>query len=1709
MRTTTDFRLNETLYSDSQYHVSRVTELPTGQSYILKFSADDHPSPFAEHRLRKEAKILKTVAHDNVVRFKEILSHESSIALLFEDSDYQPLSSIDLAGGMEMGLFLKFSLQMAEVVGHLHSKGYLHKDLNTANFWYDSNIDNVQLGGFSIATKMGREFHRAGPRDVSYADVAFVSPELTGRTNKVLDYRADLYSLGILFYYLLTAQLPFESKDPMEVIHGHLALTPKSPKTLRPDIPTVISDIVMHLIKKEPGDRYQSAFGLYSDLEKCNQQYYSKAGIVDFQTGLEDQSFYFSIPDKLFGRREELEKLKAAFDNALKGQREVLLVSGYSGVGKSRIIQELKSIDHRNLYFTSGKFDQLGNESPLSPIISAFSALIKQILSESETELEIWKDRFEENLGANAGVIIDVIPDLELLIGSQPEVPELPPLESANRFNSTFEAFLRTFFENNRMICLFLDDLQWMDSASRQWIELQLSGNNLHHLLLIGAYRDNEVDPYHPLSFMKVRLSEQGIRVTDLNLEPLEFGDVHSMISETLNTPLENCSELARLIYRKTHGNPFFTRQCLYKLYDSSVIHFDHREKKWNFDLAEVEQLELSENVLELLTQNITALELSLQKILKSAACFGNNFEVTQLNNICKFSLDKLLSDLEVLDKLGMIRVVEEIEDKGEKYFKFAHDRLQQAAYELMEEEERKKLRLDIGMALLQSETAKSGKDSVYEIADHLNYAGDLIFDHKNMPEQLIALNLRASAKAKKATAYEQALNYIKTGVSLVESGRINVNKELLSDLYLQLAECYHMCGENEEAEKYYNVALDYCVDPVKRGWISRAKIHFYTNQQNFRKAYLTGVKAVRELGIRIPGKFIPPVFLFDVLKYKWLSRGKSPSDFLDLREMESEKMKMAMLLMATFARAAFQIQPELCVALAVRMVNLSLKYGNADGVYIGHLANGPIFHGAIMNQKKKGYDFGKVTLNLVEKYKASEYRAEVLFVVGYFAIPWIDSAETMEEYWRRAYESGLESGDHFHASCACAATVQSLFMRGVGFEEIISTANQFKSFLKRINNEEVITTLHAMKTIVDNLSGKTDSPTTFSISEQTEQELVSKLSTLSIRHFAHFHFINKMKALYLWGEYELAYKTSLKSDEYLSDSPGMLHTAEHFFYKGLIVSARYSDLPLIKRIKQKAVLRKILKNFKTYHQNNPHNFSHKYYLLNAEYQLVNKKHRRADHFYNKAINASRKYGYNDVFAMANYRCFQFHNGRGSERVASVHLKDAHHFFNKIGATGISDLLAKENDSFKLEVQSGSDFRAIGPTVVSGSKPVAGNDLDLLTILKSSEAISSQIKLSDLISALLRIIIENAGAERVLILLRKNSGLKAVAERFAGEEGHRDLKNMDVKKLKALPHSLVNYVLRSRETVVLDRASESEDYNRDYYFKNNEIKSVMCIPLSLKGEITGILYLENNLSHTVFTRDRVELLKLLSGQMAISLENSQLYENLEEKVEERTRELSVEKKKSDDLLMNILPVETAEELKKTGTARAREFDLATVLFTDFIDFTKASESMDAQKLVSEINYYYSNFDRIIQKYGIEKIKTIGDAYMCAGGLPVANLANPVETVNAALEIRDFVNEEIKIRKREGRDYFELRIGLNTGPVIAGIVGIKKFAYDIWGDAVNIAARMESAGEAGKINISAATYEEVKDHFICRYRGKIDAKNKGKIDMYFVEGIKTN
>jgi predicted ATPase/class 3 adenylate cyclase len=1698
------YNMLDKVRESSRYITYKAKRLEDSKPVTIQTFRSAYPTFRDLNHMKQEFTILSKLSHPNIIQPIGLENFENLPILVNEDVSGVALSDYLKKGPLGIQEFLRISIGITQAVHYLHSKNIIHKNLNPSNILIHGNGE-VKVWGFEYAMERGRDLSYANVSEALELGLNYISPEQTGRMNRPTDHRTDLYSIGSIYFEMLIGRPVFQLHDPVELMHAHLALLPDSPKKLRPEIPEVLDEIILKLLKKNTEERYQSCSGLLHDLQLCLEQYQSNNTISGFSLASKDHLDQFQISSKIYGRDSELDEMEEAFQRIKTQKAELVLVSGYSGIGKSSFVKEFqKHIDLEGGFFVSGKFEQYRKNPPLSSLLLALNDLIGQILMLSEEQQGYWRSTALKALGNSGQLIIEIMPDLELLIGPQPEVLSLPLAESKNRFDQVFNNFIRAFAQKDHPLCIFLDDLQWLDSTTRRWLESTLDDPGLKHFMVICAYRENEVSLSHPMMLMVDRLKNHEVAITEIDLKPLDQNSVEQIVSDSLSISLEKSRDLAAIVFRKTLGNPFFIRQCLLTLYESGAIYLSDTNHYWTYSAKKASQVKISDNVIDLMSELFYRLPVEVQITLKYASCIGNIFSIEILSVLIDISESELDMQLKLAEKLCIIENLKSKERSGEGDYCFQHDKIQQAALGMLPDDEKKRVRLAIAKSIDSKLDNVEHSDFIYTVTDHFNFAQSLIED-KELLNRLVAMNLAASVRARHANAYESSLTYIKTAMDLVEENQLEVPKIILRDLNLNRAEAEHLSGNNSSVEAFFDQALYYTEDVLDKARVTIRIIQFYNNIRNFEAAFKACREAASELGVSIPASFSPPALLVEYVKYKSLKGTRDVNQLIDLPEMEDEKLKTAVLLMAAAGQSAFQIRPELCVLLCAIIVNICLKHGNTAGAFVGYIGFGLIFHSGILGFKTTGYKFGQLILALVESFRDYGGRAEAYFVTGYFAIPWRKSALEMEQYWQTAYEAGLEVGDQFHASCASCATIQSNFMRGVPFDSILESTQAYLDFLKRIQLEEGILTIHSVIQSIKNLKGLTESKISFSDGKFEEIKYVESLGGFSSRHFAHFYYINKMQTLYLWEEYEKAYQISLTSDAYLSDSPGMLHTAEHFFYKGLILAAMIPKVGSLKRIKMKQKLKGILQKFQKYTAHCPDNFEHKYQLLQAELAKVKGNFDQAQTHYYHALEAAERYGYLQIQALASQRLFELFLVIDNKKLAALHLSDAEYLYDLLGAKGIAELMIskrKLSDFSQKEIKFG--HRVDDRGMIQRDKST--QDLDLQSVMKSSEAISKEIRLKDLLKTLMKIIIENAGAQRMVFLFKNEQDLLVQSESSTNYPEPKHFENLSLKDYSELSKDVVHFVSKNKENVILDRAIKDRRFARDPYIQKEQLKSILCVPLVKQGEVTGIIYLENNLVEGAFTKERLDLINILSSQMAISLENALLYQNMEDKIRLRTKQLHAEKEKSDTLLLNILPPEVARELKDQGKFKARHFDKVSVMFTDIVNFSNISELLSAEELVDELNNFYCEFDRIMEKYGVEKIKTIGDSYMCAGGLNLYQEFDEANIIYAAFEISEFIQAKRKEKEERGKPTIDMRIGIHTGPVIAGIVGIKKFAYDIWGDTVNIASRMESTGQPGKINISGYTYELIKDRFNCVPRGKIEVKNKGQVEMYFVESI---
>lgn len=1513
------YAISEHLSQSSPTGIYRGVRLSDSAPVILKILDVEFPSPVQLARIRHEYELVKSITHPGVISVYSLEKIRNSLAIVMEDFGGIPLRALIAENSLPIEDKLKIAHRISEILGDIHSSGIIHKDINPNNILIHPQSGEIRIIDFGNAAQLSLEDQQLIHPDQLEGTLAYISPEQTGRMNRPVDYRSDYYSLGITLYELLLGSRPFEAQDSMEMVHLHIASVPPSLHSEDPSIPPIAARIVAKLIEKNSEHRYQSALGICKDIETCLQALASAAPAEDFIPGVHDASERFSVPAKLYGRDAELQRLMDAYARTCDGNPGVVLVTGYSGIGKSSLIHEIhKPIAKRRGFFIAGKFDQYRRNIPYSALIQAFQNLLHQILTESDERIVWWRERILAALGDNAQIIVEVIPELRHILGDYPQAAPLAPQEAQNRFNYYFVNFVQVFAQAEHPLTLFLDDLQWADHPSLNLLELLSSAPGCMHQLIIGAYRQNEVDAAHPLQLALARMRKANVWIAEIPLHPLSQEVVCQIVADTLNRPSGEAQALAELIYRKTDGNPFFVNQLLKNLHDTRLISYDQVQRKWVWDIARIARVGIADNVVELMSENIRILPAATQHLLNLAACIGNQFTLDVLSVVSEKSRDAIADDFRVaLQAMLIIPIGSEYKYFGNRaasgdadprefgvQYRFLHDRIQQAAYDLLSVEEKIATHFKVGNLLLQNTPDALLDEEIFNIVNHFEISITLV-SATALRLRLAELSIKAAKRAKNAIAYESALKYITLAQKLFD-GLVQAEQHLQFHILVERAECEHLNGHNEAAEKFYQQAQQSASNQDEQAVIFEAMIHFYTNTGNFKLAYHTGRKALKLFGISLPAGFIPPLFVADLVQAKWRMRGRKIDQLIDLPLCQDDKLRTAMRLIGALLKAAYQIRPELCIANAVKAVNLSLKHGTMEDNAVAYVVFGGIFIGGVMGKHQAGYDFGKLALAMNDRFNNLKQRSEVNFVSAYFTDFWLQPAQHTEDYYRAAYESGLQTGDFFHLSCAACTLVESQYIRGVPLPEVKKLGGDYLAFMQRINSREAVGAITATLRAILNLEGVTQSPDSFGDSDFNEAQFVEHIQSFTSLHFSHFYFVNKMQTLYLWRNFGEALKLAQTSEKYLKYSLAMLHTVEHHYYHALILCAIYESDRNQSHLNQ---AKKILKKFEQWAQLNPANFAHKALLIRAEIGRLTSGGWEVADLYARAICSADENDHRQNKALANELAGRFFASRNIEAAACSHLREAYYGYKLWGAQGIADRLVQEfPQAASLRAQetlSGADISnrktTLPPAARSTARPVSRDttsssrrksSLDMETVIKSTQAISGEIKLEVLLQKLMKIMIENAGAEKGSFIRVAQGQLLVEAQGSVNREEVEILGGIPLDGA-TLPASIIQYVAHLGESVVLNDAESDARFWDDPYVVRTRPKSLLCAPVVHQGHVIGVICLENNLTGGAFTPDRLELLQMLSAQAAISIENSLLYTNLEQRVQERTQELSL------------------------------------------------------------------------------------------------------------------------------------------------------------------------------------------------------------------------
>jgi PAS domain S-box-containing protein len=1434
-----------------------------GHEFAAVFPAAESPSHDSIKRLIHEYELREHLDSAWAVRPLELVRDEGQTLLVVEHPQAEPLSRI-IGLPIEIGQFLRIAVGLSVALGRLHSRGLIHKDIKPSNLLVNSATGEVWLTGFGIASRLPRERQTPAPPEIIAGTLAYMSPEQTGRMNRSVDSRSDFYALGVTLYQMLTGVLPFDAADALEWVHCHIARLPVAPAD-RSAAPEPLSDIIMKLLAKNAEDRYQTAAGLEADLRRCLAEWQSHSRIDPFPLGTDDSSDRLLIPEKLYGREREVDTLLTAFDRVVaQGTAELVLVSGYSGVGKSSVVNELHKVlvPPRGL-FASGKFDQYKRDVPYATLAEAFQKLVREILVKSEAEVDHWRRALMDALGPNGQLIVNLIPEVEFIIGKQPPVAELPQLEARGRFQLVFRRFLGAFARPEHPFALFLDDLQWLDTATLELLERLALDPDLRHVLLIGAYRDNEVNSSHPLTRTLTAIREAGAKTQEIVLEPLSLHDVERLVADALHCGPSSAGPLAQLVHGKTGGNPFFAIQFVISLFDEGLLRLDRGAESWSWDIDRIHARGYTDNVVDLLIEKLSGLPAQTQRALQYLACLGHLAEITMLSIILDASEEQV--------HLAMWPAVREVMiERLPGAYRFVHDRIQEAAYLLIPTDMRSAAHLRIGRLLVSHTPPEMQQEAIFEIVNQLNRALVLITSGDER-ERLAELNLIAGKRAKSSTAYVSALKFLITGVEILGDHVWESRRDLIFALELERAGCEFLTGGLVAADERLTALSDRAADTVERAALACLHIDVCTTLDQSGRAVAVTLEYLRHVGIVWSPHPTEQEARQEYERTWSLLKGRDIEDLIDLPVITDPELVGTLDVLERGLNPALFTDAKLLSLMICGLVNLSLEHGNTGASCNGYawlaMVAGPNF-----GNYKAGFRFGRLGYNLAERPGLERFKAHTYLSFAVLIIPWSMHVRTGQELIHRAFQTAIAMGDLPTATSCGVDLFGNLFMAGHPLADVQREVERSLEFAQKAGFGLAVDLSGTQLALIRTLRGFTTTFGSFNDAQFDELQFERHSSNEEGRAIGScWYWVRKLQARFFAGDYVTAVAASLNAQRLLWTSPAFLETAEAHFYGALSHAACCDAASPVQYSQHIEALTAHHSQLVEWAGNCPENFANRAALVGAEIARIEHRDLDAMHLYEEAIKSAHENNFPHNEALANELAARFYASLGFTKIADAYISDARYCYICWGADGKVKQLEERYPRLR-------DGRTAAASAVIG--PIVGQ-LDVESVVKASQAISSEIVLPTLIEKLVRTTVENAGAERGLLILIRDGEPRIEAEATTGPSGIEVFVRQEPVAPTDLPQSALLYMIRTQQRVLVDDASADGVYSRDEYVRRKHSRSVLCLPVVKQKKLVGALYLENSLAPFVFTPDRVTVLELLASQAAISLENATLYSDLE------------------------------------------------------------------------------------------------------------------------------------------------------------------------------------------------------------------------------------
>jgi len=1441
---------------------------------------DPYPPPERLAWFKREYELTRSLNLAGAVRAIALESDGQRPVMILEDFGGDSLERLGLAGRLELAEFLQLAISVTEILGEIHATNIIHKDINPSNILFNRSTGQVKIIDFGISTVLSRENSAFISHNVLEGTLAYISPEQTGRMNRAIDWRSDFYSLGVTFYKLLAGCQPFESDDPLELIHSHIAKQPRPPHAVKSDISLAVSDIILRLMAKNAEDRYQSAYGIKADLEACLQQLQAKGEIDRFPLGAADISDKFHISQKLYGRDRQIQTLLAAFERVSTGTREMLLVTGGAGVGKTAAISEVhKPITAKRGNFIAGKFDQYNRNIPYSAISQAFNELCDRLLAETAAVLNEWREKILAAVGSNGQVLIEVIPHLERAIGPQPPVAQVGPQEAQNRFNLVCQNFIKAISQPAHPLVLFIDDLQWADGASLSLLKTLMIDEEIGHLLVLGAYRDSEVDATHPLLMTLGEIEKESLLVSSIHLDNLSDSDVSVLVAETLACSPSESQPLSDLVGQKTQGNAFFTVEFLKSLYTEGLLTFARSERKWQWDLGQIQAKDITDSAVVLMAGKIGKLAPGTQTVLQLAACIGNTFELATLAIICEQPPAAVLGDLFPALREGLAvplnanyKAVTPADETlaGEAKFKFPHDRVQQAAYSLIEESQKQATHLQIGRLLLASTSSEHLEDRIFDIVNQLNEGSALIAEETEQVN-LAELNGKAGKKAKSATAYESAGRYFKKGLDLLGESRWESWYELTLNLSVEALEAEYLQLHYQEVERLSQEILQRAKTLLEKIKVYLIRIQSYSGQSQGQTAVDTTLEVLEMLGVTLSSSQLQNLPNLNV------------EELYNLPPMTDPYKLAAMQLLMNIWGTTVAVSPELLPQMAITMVELLVEYGNSPQAPFAYAYYGSNLCG-VLGDIELGYQLGLLGVRLLQKFDSADTKCKVGHVFNAFIRHWKEPTVEGIEDLRANFKLGLEVGDlEYTCYSAMEYSTLSLFA-GENLASVCQKNAQTISLIHKLKQDFQLQYNQIWGQLALNLSGQADDPKKLAGEWFDETERVPVYLAKNQRFFVLCVCLAKTILCYVFKDPKQAVANARLVAECEVAFSSLQFRGQILFYYSLALLAICATADPSQQLEYLKVVEENQKRVGVPAVGAPANYQHKYDLVEAEKARLLGENWKAGEFYDRAIKGARKHGYLHEEALACERAAEFYLESGLEEIAQTYMTKAHYCYSLWGAAGKVRDLQEQYPQFFMAKSSGSTQTAVTvSSTTSGGTVTAA--LDLTSILKASQTLSQEMALDSLVAKLIKLAVENAGAEKGYLLMERDEQWWVIegcgtSDSDAASAVWRSISLEtagDSSETAVLSQAIVNYVIRTKESVVLSNAAKAGNFTHDAYIRKQQPKSVLCAPLQNQSQLVGVLYLENNLTPGAFTPDRLEVLSLLAAQAAISLENAKLY----------------------------------------------------------------------------------------------------------------------------------------------------------------------------------------------------------------------------------------